>query len=72
MGNSEDYAAALTELEQLHAAGKIDQGRYEVHRARLLDEAKRPLRAVDVARNLVVSALIVLAFMVLLMAIVNS
>jgi len=70
MAKTEDYAAALSELEQLHAEGRIDQGAYEVHRARLIDEAKRPLRAVDVVRNLVVSGLIVLVVVLVLAALV--
>jgi len=72
MAKTEDYVAALSELEQMHAEGRIEDARYEVHRARLMDEARRPLRPADVVRNLIVTAVIVVAFVLLLMAIANS
>lgn len=39
-----DYAAAMRELEQLHSEGKIDQAAYELHKAKLLAEASKPVR----------------------------
>lgn len=38
MKTTDEYAAALDDLERMRADGKIDQSRYEVHRAALLGE----------------------------------
>lgn len=38
MSKTEKYAKALDELEALHAAGKISDSKYELHRTQLLTE----------------------------------
>lgn len=43
-----EYAKALDELEEMRAAGKITEGRYQEMRAKLLAEVSRPRRSLAV------------------------
>ena len=40
-----DYGQALDELEALHRVGKISDVRYELHKAKLIQEAAKPRRS---------------------------
>ena len=67
MAKTEDYVAALSELEQMHASGQIDDARYEVHKAAILGEAGNPnARTLRAIRTLVAIPVALFLFWVLL------
>lgn len=72
MPRSQDYEAALRELEHLYAEGRIDSAKYEVHRTKLLSEAAKPqLRWWQVPLNILTTLAIVVVIVFVLMALGN-
>lgn len=62
-----DYAAALDELEQLRRDGKITQGRYDMHRSKLLAEMNRQPLSWPIRFMLIVGFFVTLFFVLRLL-----
>lgn len=64
VNRTDEYAAALTKLDELRAAGQVTQPEYDVKRARLLAEASHQPQTLAV-RFLTLVAVIVAALILL-------
>jgi len=71
MNTNDKYAQALDELDAAHRAGKISDGRYEMHKQNLLAEAAKEQRRGGPVKRVVVGLAIGVGVIIGLIILIN-